>query len=68
MILTTQDVDNNLNKNEFKTTVDKKDYDLKNTKRFMVKITTQKISEKEAHKPYSDLITPDIIVLKKSKK
>ena len=24
-----QDVDNNLNNNEFKTTVDKKDYDLK---------------------------------------
>ena len=29
-----QDVDNNLNNNEFKTTVDKKDYDLKTRKGF----------------------------------
>ena len=29
-----QDVDNNLNNNEFKTTVDKKDYDLKTQKSF----------------------------------
>ena len=41
-----QDVDYNLNNNEFKTTADKKHYDLKNAKRFMVKITTQTISER----------------------
>ena len=62
-----QDVDNNLNNNEFKTTVDKEDYDLKNTKTFLVKISTQKIREKEARELYSDLITPDIIVFKKAK-
>ena len=33
----------------------------------MVKITTQKISEKEALKLYSDLITPDITELENTK-
>ena len=42
----TEDVYNNLNNNKFKTTVNKKAYDLKNAKKFLVKITTQKISEK----------------------
>ena len=32
-----------------------------------MKIYTQKISEKKAHELYSDLITPDINVLEKSK-
>ena len=54
-----QDVYNNLNNDEFKTTVNKKVYDLKNTRKFLVKITTQKISEKEVLKLYSDLIDPD---------
>ena len=63
----TQDVYNNLNNDEFKTTVDKKVYDLKNAKKFLVKITTQKISEKGALKLYSDLIAPDITALEKSK-
>ena len=62
-----QDVYNNLNNDEFKTTVDKKAYDLKNAKKFLVKITTQKINEKDALKLYSDLITPDITALEKSK-
>ena len=62
-----QDVYNNLNNDEFKTTVNKKACDLKNTKRFLVKITTQKISEKEALKLHSDLIYPDITELEKSK-
>ena len=42
-----QDVDNNLNSNEFKTTVNKKFYDLENAKTFLVWITTQKVSEKK---------------------
>ena len=42
----TEDVYNNLNNNKFKTTVNKKAYDLKNAKKFLVKITTHKISEK----------------------
>ena len=40
---------------------------MKNAKKFLVKITAQKISEKKAHELYSDLITPDITVLEKSK-
>ena len=62
-----QDVYNNLNNNEFKTTVDKKSYDLKNGKKFLEKITTQKISEKNAKKLYSDLIAPDITKLENTK-
>ena len=62
-----QDVYNNLNNNEFKTTVDKKIYDLTNAKKSLVKITTQKISEKEALKLYSDSITPEITELENAK-
>ena len=40
-----QDVYNNLNNNKFKTTVNKKTYDLNNAKKFLLKITTPKISE-----------------------
>ena len=47
-----QDVYNNLNNYELKTTVNKKACDLKNAKKFLVKITAQKISEKEALKLY----------------
>ena len=65
--LLTHDVYNNLNNNEFKTTVDKKTYDLKNAKRFLVRITTQRISKEEALELYSDLIAPDITVLENTK-
>ena len=40
---------------------------MKNAEKFLVKITTQKISEQEALELYSDLITPDIIELEKTK-
>ena len=40
---------------------------MKNAKKNLVKITTQKITEKEAFELYSDLINPDVDVLKKSK-
>ena len=53
-----------MNNEKFETTVDGKAYDAKN---LLVKITTQKISEKEALKLYSDLIIPDIAALEKSK-
>ena len=43
-----RDVCDNLNNDKFKTTVNKKTYDLKNAKKFLVKITTQKISEEDA--------------------
>ena len=61
------DVYNNLNNDKFKTTVNKKVYDLKNAKKFWVKIITQKISKKEVLELYSDLITPDITELEKTK-
>ena len=47
-----QDVSNNLNNDKSKTTVYKKAHDLKNAKKFLVKIATQKISEKKAHELY----------------
>ena len=40
---------------------------MKNVKNFLVKITTQKISEKDARKLHSDLIVPDITKLKNTK-
>ena len=56
-----------MNKNKFKTSVDGKAYDLRNAKKFLVKITTQKISQKEALELYSDLIAPYTTELEKSK-
>ena len=55
-----QDVSNSLDNDELKTTVNKKVYDLKNAEKFLLTIGTQKISEEDAKKLYSDLITPDI--------
>ena len=62
-----QDVYDNLNNDKFKTTINKKTYDLKNAKKFLVKITIQKISEEDAKELYSDQITSDIIELKNTK-
>ena len=62
-----QDVYNNLNNCEFKTTVGGKVYDLRNAKKFLLEITTKTISEKVEFKLYSDLIIPDIAALEKSK-
>ena len=62
-----KDVADNLNNNKFKTSVDRKAYDLRNAKKLLVKITTQKISEKEAFELYSNLIAPDITSFEESK-
>ena len=62
-----QDVYNNLDNDEFKTTVNKKVYDLKNAEKFLLTIGTQTISEEDAERLYSDLITPEIIELKNTK-
>ena len=62
-----QDFDNNLSNNEFKTTAIKNVYNLKNTKKFLAKITIEKISKKETRKLYSNSITADIIWLKMQK-
>ena len=40
-----------------------KPYDLKNAKKILLKIITQKVTEKDALKLNSDLITPNIIAL-----
>ena len=56
-----------MNNNEFKTTADKKTYDLKNAKKVLVRITTQKIDQKEVRELYYDLITADINRLKNAK-
>ena len=40
---------------------------MKNAKKFLEKITTQKIGKKTAHELYFDLITADISALEKSK-
>ena len=53
-----------MNNEKFETTVEGKAYD---AKKLLVKITTQKISEKEVLKLYSDLIILDIAALEKSK-
>ena len=56
-----------MNNNEFKTTVDKKTYDLKNAKKFLVRIITQKISKEEVLKLYFNLIAPDKTELENAK-
>ena len=61
----TEDVYNNLNNSEFKTTAGKRAYYLKNAKKLLLEITTKKISENEALKLYADLIRPEIATLKK---
>ena len=40
---------------------------MKNSKKILLKISAQKISEEDAKELYSDLITPDIIELKNAK-
>ena len=45
----------------------KKICDLKNAKKFLVRITSQKISKEEALELYSDLIAPDIVELENAK-
>ena len=56
-----------MNNDEFETTVDKKTHYLQSARKFLVKITTQKISKDVALNLYSDLITPDITELEKTK-
>ena len=62
-----QDVYDNLNNDKFKTTVNKRVYDLKNARKFLLIIGTQKVSEKEANELHSGLIAPDTTALKNMK-
>ena len=65
--LLTEDVYNNLNNHEFKTTEEKKAFDLKNAKNFLCETTTKKISSNKTRKVYDELIKPETDVVKKSK-
>ena len=65
--LLTEDVYNNLNNHEFKTTAEKKAFDLKNAKKFLCETTTKKISSNKTRKVYDELIKPETDVVKKSK-
>ena len=64
--MTLTDNYNNLNHDEFKTTVDRKSYDLRNAKKFLLETTTKKLNENEAHELYDNLIKPGIAKLEKS--
>ena len=54
------EVQDNLSNDEFKTTVNKKSYNLKHAEKLLLKLSTEKISEEDAEKQYSNLITADI--------
>ena len=58
---------NNQNNKDFKITINKKTYDLKNGKDFWTKVTTSKISRNEAKKLYNELIETDIDALEREK-
>ena len=51
----------------FKITTDGINHNLKNTKKLLTVITTQKTSENEALNLYDELIKPDILLLEKAK-
>ena len=51
---------NNQNNNDFKFTITRKTYDLKNAKIFWAEVTTHKITKNEAKKLYNELIQKDI--------
>ena len=54
----TSDINNNQNNKDFKITINKKTYDLKNAKKFG--ITKSEISRNEAKKLYKGLIKKDV--------
>ena len=57
----------NQNNKDFKITMNKKTYDLKNAKNFWIKVTTSKIYRNEVKKLYNELIQKDIDALKREK-
>ena len=58
---------NNQNNKDFKITINKKTYDLKNAKKFWTKITKSKISKNETEKLYKELIQKDFDARKREK-
>ena len=60
-----KDVVDNLDDENYKTTVNNRKYNLRNTENFLLEITTKIDSKNEALKLYDDLIKEDIAVLEK---
>ena len=61
------DIYDNQNNNDFKITINKKTYDLKNAKKVWTKITKSEISKNEAEKLYKELIQKDFDALKRER-
>ena len=62
-----KDVVNNLDNNNYQTTISNNKYDLKNVEQFLLKIVTEKIDKNEAHKLYTNLIEPKVYELTRAK-
>ena len=60
-----KDVVDNLDDENYKTTVNNRKYNLRNTEKFLLEITTKIDSKNEALKLYDDLIKEDIAALEK---
>ena len=56
-----KDVANNLDNNNYQTTISNNKYDLKNAEQFLLKIVTKKNNKNEEHKLYKNLIEPKIL-------
>ena len=63
----TTNIYNNQDNNDFKFTINRSTYDLKNAKRFWMEATMRKTIKSEAKEVYNELIQKDIDTLEKSK-
>ena len=63
----TGDIYNNQDNKDFKIIINKRTYDLINTKNFWMGVTTRKITRREAKKLYSKLIQKDTDALEREK-
>ena len=57
----------NLDDDNYETTVNNHRYDLRNAEKFLLEVTTRKITKNEAYELYNDLIKGDIAALTKAK-
>ena len=63
----TENIYNNQDNTDFKFTINRKTYDLKDAKMFWTELTKRKITKNEAKDFYNKLIQKDIHILEKSK-
>ena len=63
----TSDIYDNQNNKDFKITINKKTYDLKNASKFWTTITKSKLSKNGAKNLYKELIQKDIDALEREK-